>query len=138
MPALQQQRSALADVLAAVYGAVNRATLPDNAVIVDGASEGQTFPYVTFGEGTREDPDDVLGESGRAVSVVLEVWVKEGGHQQAARIASTLVVTVTTGMSVDSWELEDIEYRGAGPSLRLPDGIIRHLPVAFRIRVAEP
>lgn len=94
------------------------------------------FPYVTIGEATSV-PYRTFNGFGEECTITLHIWSRYAGFKEAAEILDDLNrILADTVFSVPGYEMEGCYYEFS-ETLRDPDGITRHVPVRYRIRLSK-
>lgn len=100
--------------------------------VFDEVPEDQAFPYVTLGSIT-ELADDAHDRQGLTAQVVLHIWSKYRGYQEAAQILTAVdQVLDRKPLVVDGFT--DISIAQAQhQSMRDTDPTLRHINVMYRV-----
>lgn len=132
MVAILRGDTTLAGLLAPVAG-----SSPAVPAVVDGAAEGQAYPYVTLGEAL-SIPDNDLTSYGREVTETLHVWTKTRSMAQGQAVANRIVALLDHRTAEVSAALQPLGHRCVrvelefDQALRDPDPQIRHHILRFR------
>ncbi len=127
----------LAGLLAALKGVT-----PATPAVVDGAPEGQPYPYVVVGEAL-SIPDNDLTSYGREVTETLHVWTKVRGFAQGQAIANRIAALldhrtaeVTAALVASGHRCVRVELE-FDQALRDPDPEVRHHILRLRFVTAQ-
>jgi hypothetical protein len=94
------------------------------------------FPYVTIGDVT-SIPNRTFDRFGEECTITLHIWSRYNGFKEAATILDDLNrILADQVFSVSGWEVEGCYY-DFSETLRDPDGITRHIPVRYRVRLQK-
>lgn len=114
----------------------NSALMSKITGVFDAVPENQAFPYVTIGDVT-SIPYRTFDGFGEECTITLHIWSRYNGFREAAEILDHLNrILADTGFSVPGWEMEGCYYEFS-ETIRDPDGITRHIPVRYRVRLAK-
>ncbi|NTX58940.1 DUF3168 domain-containing protein, partial [Myxococcus sp. CA039A] len=98
--------------------------------------EGQAFPYVTIGDVTSV-PNRTFDHFGEECTITLHIWSRYNGFKEAAEILDDLNrILADTVFSVPGWEMQGCYY-DFSETLRDPDGLTRHIPVRYRVKLSK-
>ena len=104
--------------------------------IFDAVPDNQTFPYVTIGDVTSV-PNRTLDKFGEECTITLHIWSRYNGFKEAAEILNDLNRLLADEVfSVSGWQMEGCYY-DFSETLRDPDGITRHIPVRYRVKLTK-
>lgn len=85
--------------------------------VYDRPVQGVAFPYITFGTWEGRDWSSAT-TAGMMFSVVLEVWSREGGHKQAAKIAERVHALLhDANPAVEGQVVVSLRFQGSKISL---------------------
>mgnify|MGYP001497770915 FL=1 len=102
--------------------------------VFDAVPDGQAFPYVTIGDVT-SIPYRTYDRFGEECTITLHIWSRYNGFKEASEILDDLNrILADTVFSVPGWEMEGCYYEFS-ETIRDPDGITRHIPVRYRVRL---
>ncbi|MGK5529363.1 DUF3168 domain-containing protein [Streptomyces sp. URMC 129] len=102
--------------------------------VLDYVPEDRPYPFVHLGEAT-EAPDNSHSTWGRQTTHTLHVWSRYRGFAQALAIAGRVVELLDhQPLTISGWHHLSTRYEFS-QTLTDPDpsGMIRHVPVRFRI-----
>lgn len=105
----------------------------------DFVPEPAPYPYVHLGEAV-ETPWNTHGGYGRETAAMLHVWSRYRGFAEALRIAARVIALLdhqpltVAGHGHISTEYEFMQTI-TDPD---PSGLIRHVPIRFRVRTEQP
>ncbi len=81
--------------------------------IYDRPVQGTAFPYITFGDWVGNDWSSMT-DKGMELLPVLEVWSREGGHKQAAKIMERVHTLLhDASLSVEGQTLVLLRFSGS-------------------------
>lgn len=104
--------------------------------VFDSVPNDQAFPYVTIGDVT-SSPYRTFDRFGEECTITLHIWSRYNGFKEAAEILDDLNrILADTVFSVPGWDMEACYYNFS-ETLRDPDGITRHIPVRYRVRLSK-
>jgi hypothetical protein len=101
--------------------------------VFDYVPDAQAFPYVVIDEGI-ETANNTLEHLGRDIVLTLNIWSQAEGFMEASIIANTIIQVLDNAQLVlsqgSAWrcQFEDTHR------FRDPDGVTRHVALAFRVR----
>lgn len=104
--------------------------------VYDDVPNDQAFPYVTVGDVTSA-PNRTFDAFGEECTITLHIWSKYKGFKEAAEILDHLNrILADTVLSVPGWEVQGCYYEFS-ETIRDPDGVTRHIPVRYRVRLQK-
>jgi len=94
------------------------------------------FPYVTIGDVTSA-PNRTFDRFGEECTITLHIWSRYNGFKEAAEIVDDLNrILADAVFSVPGWEMEGCYY-DFSETIRDPDGVTRHIPVRYRVKLQK-
>lgn len=104
--------------------------------VFDAVPDNQAFPYVTIGDVT-SIPNRTFGRFGEECTITLHIWSRYNGFKEAAEILDDLNrILADTVFSVPGWEMQGCYYEFS-ETIRDPDGVTRHIPVRYRVKLQK-
>lgn len=102
--------------------------------VFDEVPQDQPFPYVTIGEATSV-PNRTFDRFGEDCTITLHIWSRYKGFKEAAEILDEMNrILADAVFTVPGWETEGCYYEFS-ETIRDPDGITRHVPVRYRVKL---
>jgi hypothetical protein len=100
--------------------------------VFDYVPDAQAFPYVVIGEGI-EIARNTTEHLGRDIVATLHVWSQAEGFAESLNIANTIIqVLDNTQLTLSQGTAWRCQYDDMH-SMRDPDGVTRHIALAFRV-----
>lgn len=104
--------------------------------VFDEVPRDQLMPYVTVGDAT-SSPFRTMSRFGEEVTITLHIWSQYNGFKESLEILEDLNrLLADQELEVTGYDTVACFYEFS-ETIRDPDGITRHVPVRYRIKLQK-